>query len=267
MYFGYVLVNEPAASIGKALSDIQEDVRTMNQNLALLRPGFYANGAFQRDVVPRLDALQNQEPGAKYRELRDKVVNSVENSRRTGDIATLADVMRSALGEVSSTTDCERRFSTALSAASNSLSRFIATQAGAAARISAAIKDLAPLISKAETRLEKPENRTPEILKRLAIGLAVASFFMVILRYTSGLYRLNYQQELRTMEDEDTARKFYVGFKGSDSWQQRKAVLTAFLANSGSGCSGTSAASEGDRISKDELGIFKEIVAALAKKL
>jgi hypothetical protein len=132
------------------------------------------------------------------------------------------------------------------------------------------VKNFNDAISKVNASLDRPENRTPEILKRLAIGFAVATFFIVILRYTSGLYRLNYPQELKTMLDDDAARRFYVGYKGSGaSDDQRKAVLTAFMtspvgvANPGA----SSAGGEASGLSSDELSVFREIIAALAKKL
>jgi hypothetical protein len=117
-----------------------------------------------------------------------------------------------------------------------------------------------------EERLAKPENQTAEILKRLAIGLAVASFFIVILRYTTGLYRMNYGQELKTMYDDDATRRFYVGYKSSaDNEEQRKVVLTAFMAATAP--TGTSSMSDTTSATSEEMGLLKEIVATLAKKL
>lgn len=104
-------------------------------------------------------------------------------------------------------------------------------------------------------------------MKRLAVGLVVATFFLAILRYFSNLYLRHHEHELKAVYDDDLVRRFCVAYKSSaDNDDQRRAVLTTFI----SGVKNESSNSKHDSsnpITKQELDVFKELLAALSKKL
>jgi hypothetical protein len=264
MYFGYILVNEAATGTGKTLAEMRADTQSISQSLALLLPGYYNNSVFQQDVVPQLTAIVNFNPGQPNSQIKASLVDAIDDLKLSGDLPKFQTALRTLKGKVSTNTEEEQKYSAAVTA----LERFLSQQGGALSRLSGTLTDLTQTLSKAESSLDKPENRTPEIVKRLAIGLAVSTFFVVILRYTSGLYRLNYQQELKTMYDDDAVRRFYVAYKASAANdEQRKAVLTGFITAPTPPGQGPTAPPEGSSLSSEELGVFKEMIAALAKKL
>jgi hypothetical protein len=268
VYFGYILVNEAAAGSGRSLAQLVDNSNSIKQDLTLLLPGFYSNPNFQQKIAPVLDKLQQLNPGSNNKELQSTITEAINHARATGDFEKLQIALANARSAVSQRDKDEQQYAVALGAANDELQRFQVSRQDAIARLPASVDDLKQLIVRVQTNLDKPEYRTPEILKRLAIGFTVATFFIVILRYTSNLYRINYQQELKTMLDDDAARRFYVGFKGSASNdEQRKTVLTAFMGSSGNKPDSSNPGGEMEGVSQENLGILKEIIAALGKKL
>lgn len=78
---------------------------------------------------------------------------------------------------------------------------------------------------------DKPnEDRLTELLKRLSVGLIIASFFLAITRYSGELYRQHRQQYLLALDQELWLRKVYIAFKCSErNTDQRKDVLMTLL--------------------------------------
>jgi hypothetical protein len=178
--------------------------------------------------------------------------------------------LRGAIASVEHSSTDEQRYAATLNSAADHLQSFLSQKESAIARLPQTANRVVQITDRIQANLDKPESRTPEILKRLAIEFTVATSFVVILRYTSGLYRLNYLQELKTMLDDDAARRFYVGFKGSgNSDEQRKAVLTAFMATPATHGldDNPKAGPDSAGFSNEELSVLKEIIAALGKKL
>lgn len=266
VYFGYILVNEASAGTAKTLSDIRTAAEATSEALHSITPSYFNNSKFRENVAPYLERLVELEPGDKNKPTKDKLVGTINDAKRTGDLSTLNDALAHAAAEVSKLTDEEKNYSNAVANAMNGMSAFLSSQSVAIPELNSRIVELKMLIPKAEEALSKPENRLPEIIKRLALGLVIATFFLALLRYMGTLYRTRYQQVLAAEDDDFMVRRFYVAFKSSmPSDEQRKAVLSSFMVAHKLG-SGTDS-KEPDTGTKQEYEMLKDLLGALSKKL
>ena len=266
MYFGYILVNEASAGSAKHLSDIKSAMDSTSSALNTLLPSYYNNPVFKRDVAPRLETLERTDAGPRNQETRGKVAAVIAEARRTGDFASLSSALTAARAEVAEESPQDKTYRDALTLARDSLSAFVNAQAVAVPELSSRIEELRRLLPKAEEALGKPENRIPEIIKRLALGIVIATFFLALLRYMGGLYRIRYQQVVAAEHDDFMVRRFYIAFKGSaPSDEQRKTILSTFMtaASVSAGADGKDSPGDGGK----EYEILKELLGALSKKL
>jgi len=266
MYFGYILVNEASAGTAKTLADIKTSTESTSEAIHSIIPSYYNNQEFQKNVAPSLDKLEKLEPGDKNNQTKDKIISAINEAKRTADFVSLSSVLRQAKSEVSKQSELEKVYSATLADASNALLAFLSAQAVAVPELNSRIKELNVLIPKIQDDLNKPENRLPEIIKRLALGLVIATFFLALLRYMGTLYRTRYQQVLAAENDDFMVRRFYVAFKSSGANdEQRRAVLSSFMA--GQNAPPVTDASESADGTKQEYEILKELLGALTKKI
>lgn len=267
MYFGYILVNEASAGTAKSLTDIKTSMESASEALHAIIPSYYNNPKFRQDVAPSLERLEQLESGEKNKQVRDKIVAAINDAKRTGDFTALRATLAQSASEASNGGIQEKTYSTALEDANSKIANFMDTQSAAIPELSSRVEELKQLIPKAEDTLNKPENRVPEIIKRLALGLVIATFFLALLRYMGGLYRTRYQQVLAAESDDFMVRRFYVAFKSSiPSDEQRKTVLSSFMATPNLTNGFSSKEPLGDT-TKQEYEILKELLGALSKKL
>lgn len=267
IYFGYILVNEASAGTPKTLAEIRDSLESASAALRITIPNYYDNRRFQQEVTPLLERLVRLDAGEKNKQVQGKVETIISEAKRTHNFALLSRNLSQAQSEVSSDGIQEKAYSTALEAAVSGVSNFINAQSIAIPELAERVQELRVLIPKAEDSLNKPENRIPEIIKRLALGLAIATFFLALLRYMGNLYRTRYQQVLAAESDDFLVRRFYIGYKSSmHSDEQRKAVLSAFIgtSNLSSGADSKDTSADGSR---QEYELLKELLAALSKKL
>lgn len=105
----------------------------------------------------------------------------------------------------------------------------MSSQSVAVPELNSRIQELRALVPKAEEALNKPENRLPEIIKRLALGIVIATFFLALLRYMGTLYRTRYQQVLAAENDDFMIRRFYVAFKSSEASTSSERLYSQLL--------------------------------------
>lgn len=267
MYFGYILVNEASAGTAKRIADIQIEMGGVSETLGLLLPNYYKNPRFQQEIVPKLDKLSELEAGEKNKQSKDKVQLSINQAKSTGDFSTMNKALSQISSEISKDGISEQMYSKALVDVVNSISKFESAQSLALPELNRRVEDLKNLIPKAQDSLNNPENHIPEILKRLALGIVIATFFLALLRYLGNLYRTRYQQVLAAEYDDFLIRRFYVAFKCSgSSEEQRKAVLASFISaqNFTSASENKESSTDG---TKQEYEILKELLGALSKKI
>lgn len=263
MYFGYILVNESSAGAAKSLADIKSSVESINNSMNLLLPNYYGNPDFQKNVAPALARLEQLAPDDKNVTQQNETRDALTQARKTGDFVSLENRLGSIkVAEGTQTSDFGRALSDAISA----LQRFSSETRVAVSDLSFRIQELGKLIPNADAVISKPENRVPEILKRLALGLVIATFFLALLRYMGGLYRTRYLQVLAAENDDFAIRRFYVAFKSSTANDdQRKAVLSGFMSVPIKNDRDSSTSDEDG--TKAQYAILKDLLGALSKKL
>lgn len=265
MYFGYILVNEAAAGTAKSLADLRDTTQRVSDTLRSIIPGYFNNPKFQQDVAPALEKLAAVgDPGPKNKENYAQVRIALDEAKNTGDFTTLKAALAKAQAAVSTETVLERNYSAVLADGADRLTKFIDNQSSALPELASRTSDLRLLTSRVQDVLDKPENRTPEIIKRLALGIVISTFFLALLRYLGTLYKTRHLQVLEAEKDDFAVRRFYVAFKSSlASDEQRKAVLTSFMASPNNG----EAKETSDDTTKQEFEVIKELVMALSKRL
>jgi hypothetical protein len=267
MYFGYILVNEASAGMARSLIDIKTSMDATSESLRYLTPSYYTNTKFQQDVAPSLERLEQLESGDKNKQVQDKITAAILEAKNTGNFASLSVVLAQAESQASKEGFQDKNYSSALADANSNMAKFMNAQSVVLPGLSSRVEELKQLIPKAEDTLSKPENRVPEIIKRLTLGLVIATFFLALLRYMGGLYRTRYQQVLAAESDDFMVRRFYVAFKSSvPSDEQRKTVLSSFMTMPGYTNKGDAQGSLDDT-AKQEYEILKELLGALSKKL
>lgn len=172
-----------------------------------------------------------------------------------------------ASNKVSDDDAVESAYANAVRSATNKLSAFLTSQSAALGQLPDRTNELRDLIAKAQDSLSKPENRTPELIKRLALGVVISTFFLALLRYLGNLYRARYLQVMQAERDDFLVRRFYVALKSSvNDDQQRRTVLSDFMAIPDEH-GGIDDKLDPNDSSKQEFEIVRELVKALSKKL
>jgi hypothetical protein len=263
MYFGYILVNEAAAGSAKTLADL---TRATQEASLLLRSDKHEDAQLQRDIIPVLDKLDSTDPGAKNKDTRDTIHQEFLKAKNTGNFYFFLTTITMLLPKLSKDGQAEKAYANALGDASAKLLAFLNNRSTTLSGLAGRTEELKTFIPKAEDALSKPENRTPEIIKRLALGVVISTFFLVLLRSLVNLYKTRYLQVLEAERDDFAVRRFYVVFKSSQaSDEQRKAVLASFMTLASA--DGSQPKEPADESAKREFEVIKELLQALSKKL
>jgi hypothetical protein len=263
MYFGYILVNESSAGAAKSLSEIKSSLESISTSLNRLVPSYYGTSDFQKNVAPALTRLEQVPSDDKNVTQQKEALAAIAEARITGDFISLENTLSTIkVADGIQTTE----FMKALAEAQVALQKFSSELRIVVPELSTRLQDLRTLVPKAEDVLNKPENRVPEILKRFALGLVIATFFLALLRYMGGLYRTRYLQVLAAENDDFAIRRFYVAFKSSTpNDEQRKAVLSGFMSVPLKNDKERPTSAEDG--TKEQYEILKDVLAALSKKL
>ncbi len=211
--------------------------------------------------------IEELRPGENNSGLEIEIQNALSEAKKTGDVQALSKILEISKAKVSTKNELEVQYATALNKGYEETTRFLASKDAVMLNLGTDVQNLNRVTAKADEVLNKPENRVPELLKRLALGLVVATFFFAILRYIGGLYRNQYQQMLNAEADDLAVRRFYIAYKSSDSSEeQRRSVLSSFMVGARSIEVPVPSNTSGN-ITKEQFDIVKEVFAALSKKL
>jgi len=253
-YFARVVLNDASAGAPRLLAQIEEEVRTLNQN----------SQALLSQQLRDLAALENSSPGARIANTFSDTLALISASRKSGDFEKLQNNLQALQREIAGA-GAPVTFSNAVNAARLELDAMLLRKEAAMPRIVAASQALTPFIADARKELEKPENRIPDLIKRVMIGVVVTTCMFAILRYLAGLYRNHYNQMMRAYAEDLALRKFYVGYKGSaESKEDRSAVIKSLV---GSSFDSEKQGDGGLSLTDNEAAIVKEFFGSLAKKL
>lgn len=265
MYFGYILVNEAAAGSAKSLADLSRATQEVNQSLSSYNAEIWR--AYQL-IFPVLQKLDSMDAGMKNKDVKDRLHEALDLKKPRRDLFALRNTIAQLLADVSKDGVAEHAFATALEEAAKQLDKYIfdVQNSPLSYNLWNAMSEVRPLTTKAEDALSKPENRTPEIIKRLALGVVISTFFLALLRSLLSLYKTRQLQVVEAERDDFAVRRFYVVFKSSQaSDEQRKAVLESFMRLASA--NGSQPKEPTDEDAKQALDLMKEVVQAATKKL
>lgn len=264
VYFGYILVNEAGAGSAKALAGIQESTSQIANQMPALT-GKYNERIFQtkaRSTIATLRKDQTADP-------RNPLVKAAIDHAEASTDETIEEFINelNKIGTPSNTNFLQDAYTRQLTSALQKLNSISDEMGEINSTTRNHLANLQPLIENANKALTTPEYRTAELIKRLALGIVVSTFFLALLRYLGGLYKVRYEQVIGAEQDDFMVRRFYVAFKNStESEEQRKVVLAGFISRTPAQMPSSELAGIDDS-SKQSFDLLKEVLAALTKKI
>lgn len=258
-FFAWILVNDESVGAPKALRALRENAESMATSLRYLNTDYRATKEFTH-LTQAIDANADAENIPTKAKLQAILRRATASESATDLLAAL----RLAGGEL--------RYDTP--SYGNNIDNAIETldtQNRERLAVLANVRQLQPrlsgLIDRVSEELGKDQNRIAEVVRRIALGLIVATFFLAIVRFVANLYRAEYNQLLRADFDDMLVRSFYVTFKASEGMgNQRAAVLSSYI-SALSTFAPPKVTAEEKVLSKEDSDLLKEILAAAAKKL
>src|SRR5215469_16573389 len=187
VYFGYILVNEASAGSAKSLAEIRDSTGSISSALQKVIPDMYANPDFKQNVLPSIERMMQTDAGKNNEEIRKKVVDAFARATATNNFAPMNIVLTDSQASVSSNGVQERVYASAFADAAKKMRDFTNSQSQVLLRLPDRVGELERLMPRIADELSKPENRTPELIKRLALGVIISTFFLALLRYIGGL--------------------------------------------------------------------------------
>ncbi len=254
---GYILVDESATGDAYRLRDISNNVALIHQQIPNLTRNLEENTSYRNKVKPIIDRISEFKAGG------DSIITSIQS-------AIVADVQNANVGKLeTSVTDWTSKeainnkdFLDLLKNLQGGIKEFEQVHDDAGYFVLQSIDGLKDNIASATKTVDS--NRTNELLKRLAIGLIIASFFFAILKYMAGLYRDHHSQMVQAEQDDMAIRRFYIAFRcATNDPYQRAHVLGSFVASQ----NGKSAEKESDKdFTPQTQDLVKDILTAIAKR-
>lgn len=265
MYFGYILASEEATGTARTLRELRGETSNISTRLDDIIVS-YNDPKFRALFEPPLAQLMPLIPES-ARPYKESLEQALKAAKDSNDVTGLMPLLKDFEQKANFGSDSAESVRLTAKVISERASQYESTLQGTAQRLKSETDSIKQLVVRANDDLSKPENRTSEIVRRLAIGLVVATFFLAILRYLTGLYRNHYQQMLKAEADDLAVRRFYIAYKSTaNNEDQRKAVLTTFISSKDGVESGDGKESS-EGVTKADIDILKEVVSALSKKI
>ena len=266
--FGWILLDESSVGAPRALRDVRASLDSLSSASARLVGSFKdtAEYARLRDVVAYAD-------GPAEAELRTKLLAQLDASETTpAAMDALLEGVAAAEQQLSTEDPSAASLRRELHDAAAALGRWRTDQRQHWQQLDEARVRLAAALPHLEANLAKQEVQIAELIRRLAIGIVVSTFFFALVRFLGSLYRADYNEVLRADLDDMFTRSYYVAFKsaGSNAAQRSAAVesLLQMMASLRTGVPGSQQQRGGSpKLRKEELEVVREIVSAVAKKV
>lgn len=258
-FFAWVLVSDDSVGAPRALHDLRETSAEIATQLRLLNRDYHSTRDYQSLVkaaaTPASDATAS---------LRQQLQVALAGQITLDELLTRLMPIRQRLTFV---TGDEAKFATLVVSSISGLQDLANDQRSAFDSLGQLRSRLATLLDRVGDDIGKDRNRIAEVIRRLALGLIVATFFLAIVRFVANLYRSDYQQVLRADFDEMLVRSFYVTYKASEGLvTQRSAILAAYVAALSKPERDVERASTKDD-EKKNLDLLREIIMAAAKRV
>jgi len=258
-FFAWVLVNDESVGAPRALRSLRENTDSLATSLRYLNSDYRGTTEFAR-----LTHAINAKADTGNLPTKAKLQATIRVGMADEPLADLVAALRPVAGELRYDTPSYGRD---VDSALEALETQNTERRAALERVGQLQPRLSALIDRVSQELGKDQNRVAEVVRRIALGLIVATFFLAIVRFVANLYRADYNQLLRADFDDILVRSFYVTFKASEGMgNERAAVLSSYI-RALSTFEPPKAAAEEKGLSKEDSDLLKEILAAAAKKL
>jgi hypothetical protein len=261
LYFGNLLINDDAAGIGKTLNKIDNTLSITNEALSMTSPKLSINGIDKSELLLSIDNLHHV---ISLSPQKIKVIspNLTRNVLSVDDLILLREEVNRALQNTSISKD--KKFVVAMENTIKQITYFMSLKDDYRNILHFKVKALEKYTSELKKETDKDLFNLSELIKRLAIGVIICSFFLVVLRYSAQIYKEHHEQMLKAEMDELNIRKYYVALKSSgDAIPLRKQSIESLFQNSINGQGNV----KDTKMSPQEASIIKELISAVSKKI
>lgn len=235
VYFGYIFVEEDAVGSGNYLKKIENSTDIIKKDLAFYIQPTAKIETFKRDFYPLLDTLNQRkwvDSGVISERTFAKIGDQIDEVKSSGKLNNLNDILNKARNEISGIRT-DKKSSELLTMINNILAgikEFEENKLKTAGLVESRLEKLDELIPRVSAEIKKPKNRIPELLKRISIGIIIASFFLAIMKYLSKLYKERFQEAVEAHRDNLTLIAYYTGYRCTEpNTEERKIVLQEFI--------------------------------------
>lgn len=238
IFFGYILLNESSIGVYKALTNLNSEVESTDRILSSLKKDLSDNDYFKKNMSYDLEQLEkpyNYLKGSNVEMSRYVfgIKDAVENFNKFGDFNRLfsnVEAYRDSIIKSKEENGNNNSYKDVLNRVYNLLASFKKFRDNGITDLYSAQMEIKSILPQLQEEIKKPTNTQNELIKRLILSIVVISFFIAILRYFRGLYQSHYNEMLNAENEDLLIRKFYVSYKSSNSPDERKQVLSTFLA-------------------------------------
>lgn len=124
------------------------------------------------------------------------------------------------------------------------------------------------LIERAKANETDPDDRLYALLKRIAVGVIVGSFFFAILRYLAQQYASHLSKYESSHADEVMLRKFYLAYDITEKDpEKQKGLIAAFLGNSPASTESPPPSAKKQDLGDSDKKIIAEILEIIKKRM
>lgn len=258
---GYILVDERVVGTPRRIDE-------MNRSLDRVELTISDYAGAEADVSQAIADVVNAEPSIRAMLPDDEqVVNGVETSLSILRRAQAENAPEKALTEIDSLLRQlqpyrrpRSRLLSNLASSRGRIDEFEELQAKIYNNVTDANSELKRTLSSVEAELEQPSNRIPELIKRLGVGVVVATFFLTVLRYLARMHGRHLDEVIAADKDAMQVHKFVVSIQSTEGQQEvRKAVLQEFLS--------VAEDTKPEGLDKKELELWESLVNAFMKRI
>jgi len=267
LLFGYILLNEDAVGKERNLSKLDATVESIDTNVAeyLALSEFIPNKVSEalEDVQEinwaKIDGVQNL--GTETLNLQ--IVKFLETGKNSEELLNNIQSQLASLYQLPKTDSEQEK----LEFAASSLNELQEKQSIILINLTRDMARSREVLDLVYEDIGKTESQVPELIKRLTIGLVIASFFLAIVRYVARIYNDHHQQEILAERDDLAIRQFYVSIRSAgENAEERALVLKEFIRGTKNSVAEMASGSTEDPLAKQN-ELVKEMINTLAKKL
>ncbi|MEM9452857.1 MAG: hypothetical protein AAGF11_01675 [Myxococcota bacterium] len=234
-YYGYILVNDDGAGIGRKTAQLQETSEDLADGLLKIQPSLLRRkdaDEIKASIRKLLETHPTQEHLSLHEEIKDElktIDTRFESSANDVQILALEFERLAVHPEHPNFAPLENEYTTAYSETESKVRKWTDAFSESQSRVSRQIAAIDSLIPDIRKSLDAPsESKVPELIKRALVGLIVASFFLALLRYAAGLYGNARQRRDALVEREVEVRRFCVALLAASGDEATNRIVEEF---------------------------------------